>query len=278
MRFPLLKTFLTLQLAFFANLPNARSAEQGFASNMDGIRITAVSAVPHHAQTDDGSAGLCNKVIEQPTSKEGQAVLAQGWYVTAEISAGSLHVVSFVGGAEEGTSGSCLLTDGNIAFFKAGVLKAIAYVKKGADLSIGSVQLQQDGDIRILDGDYLTQPVAVVHLGSQGTVTIQELAALEKVCNGTATVPKINGLPINEARLRLKEAGWSPRASKNVAETEDQRAFALAKQGLTEVDSCSGSGFGYCSFDYVSAAGRLSVTTVGDAEWPSVSAYDVSCD
>lgn len=51
----------------------------------------------------------------------------------------------------------------------------------------------------------------------------------------------------------------------------------LVRRGVPEVEDCSGTGFGFCGYGYRGAAGRLSVTTVGDNDFPSVSGYEVHC-
>ena len=55
------------------------------------------------------------------------------------------------------------------------------------------------------------------------------------------------------------------------------REAELMKRGVVEVDGCSGTGFGYCSYGYESPAATLSLATVGDADDPAVSSYDVRC-
>jgi hypothetical protein len=47
--------------------------------------------------------------------------------------------------------------------------------------------------------------------------------------------------------------------------------------GVTEVASCSGTGFAFCSYDYKRPEAALAVTTVGDNEDPSVAEYAVRC-
>lgn len=54
----------------------------------------------------------------------------------------------------------------------------------------------------------------------------------------------------------------------------------LKAAGIYEVQSCSGTQFGYCSFGYEGQFAELSVVTVGEGEpssTPQVARYSVSC-
>ncbi|WP_196258157.1 hypothetical protein [Pelagibacterium limicola] len=252
----------------------AENAAPRFQSQVEGLAITAVSSVPAFKGRDDEQRCF----DPMPESREAVSVQAKGWQVTGEAEAGGYRLVSFAGSMEQGTSGSCLLGDGNIALFRDGDVQAIAYATQGASLSIGYIQALEPDDIRILDGDFLTQPVADMRFDDDGSVRIEKLAASESVCTGLGQVPNIYGLPINRARSVLGEAGWEPSPARHPGGHSDGRASTFASQGLTEVDDCSGTGFGYCQFFYEGTPGLLAVITAGDDEWPSVVRYSVDCD
>ena len=102
------------------------------------------------------------------------------------------------------------------------------------------------------------------------------MAKLDRVCDGTAQLPNLYGMPIAKARNLLTQHGWKPVARNR---TQDEIGYAitdLVRQGFTEVDDCSGTGFGFCRFDYAGPAGTLGVTTVGDGDSP-VADYTVQC-
>jgi hypothetical protein len=245
-------------------------------SAVDAIRIAAVSTLPSNSATTD-DATFCNRFIQTPSMASAQAVRDAGWFVTGQTQVGGYEAVSFVGGLRAGTSGICLLDDGNVALFKEGAIRAIAYGKKGVPNAIGMIRADA-GLVKIHDGEVLHQPAAVLHVARDGAVSIDPLPASEAVCNGAATVPNIQNLPINNARDMLAKAGWTPSPrTRPVREAEDMRAFDFAKRGVKEVDSCAGTGLGFCNFAYKGPAGRLSVTTVGEAEWPTVASFDVTC-
>lgn len=255
----------------------AAQSAPAFTSDVGGLRIVATSILPTQRADADG-ARFCSEYVHEPVSPGARAARDAGWLVTGEATLSGYQAVSFVGGLEPGTSGTCQMNNGNVALFKGEALQAIAYADNSGNQSIGYIKAV-DGGLRILDGDILNAPVADIHVGQDGSVTLAPVAAEDRVCNGAGMVPDINELPINEARDRLIKAGWTPAPRPQpVREVEDPRAAALAARGVTEVDSCSGTGLGYCSFDYNGPAGRLSVTTVGDGEWPTVARYGVDCD
>ncbi len=242
------------------------------------LRIVATSSVPTRAATPSGGGSGCAPQVIAPRSAGGAAVKAKGWIVTAEQEGGGYDVVSFVGAMEPGTSGTCVLREGNVAFFKGGQLRALAYAPQGASRSIGSIERLDTGDLRILDGDFVVQPLADIRFGSGGAVSIADPAKSDKVCSGRADVPNVRGMSIDKARSVLGKAGWRPATDRADPSKRDDRAERLYRSGVIEAESCSGTGLGYCSFAYRGAAGSLSVTTVGDGEWPVVSDYGVTCN
>ncbi|KMS56103.1 hypothetical protein V474_14045 [Novosphingobium barchaimii LL02] len=261
-----------------ADASEAPTTEAGpvLRSEVKGLRIVAASTVPSHP---DSGADQCGPQVDGLRSAAAKAVQAKGWNVTGEAAVGGYDVVSFVGTTEQGTSGSCLLTEGNVGLFKGGVLKAIAYMGKGpgTTTSIGSLKRIEGNAIRILDGDFVPQPLADIRFADNGAVTVAALPKSDKVCGGEGTLPNIQSMPINKAHAVLVKAGWVPSPSLPGDEQRDDRAAELFEKGIKEAESCSGTGFGYCSFGYLGRAGRLSVTTVGDAEWPTVASYGVTC-
>jgi hypothetical protein len=241
------------------------------------VPLQRLPRAPASAAGEDRAS--CGHLLATPRSPAGRQVAEAGWGVTMEVGIGPYQAVSFVGAFERGTSGSCQLGEGNIGIFRGAELAAIAYAPANASRTIGRVvALEQEG-LRIWDGDFLSQPVADLRLGADGSLTILPLAAEEAVCNGAARVPNIYGKPINEARTLLERSGWAPVVSPGRAERErlDGRVAALVRRGVPEVEDCSGTGFGFCGYTYRGAAGTLSVTSVGDDDSPAVSGYQARC-
>ncbi|HTM78965.1 MAG TPA: hypothetical protein VL133_15235 [Devosia sp.] len=245
---------------------------------MAGIAISELSQLPPAPATAD-APGFCTHLTIKPASQGGLEAERAGWAVTGEVEIGELTAVSFVGGFEPGTSGSCLLRDGNVGFFVGKALIAVAYAPRSSPLTVGRIERFGTDGVRIWDGDYLPQPIADVHLDTPDAITIEALAAKEVFCDGGAIVPNIYGMPIAEARKTISQHGWVP-VEPAAGEWPDQRSAELAALGLTEVTGCSGTGFGFCGFEYRSAQARLSVSTVGEAQPPAtppVSGYSVTC-
>jgi hypothetical protein len=85
-------------------------------------------------------------IIEDPSKSAGKALRAAGWAVTREATAGECDAISFAGGVETGTSGTCTYTDGSMDLFKDNAIKA------------------QDGAVKICDGDLLHEQAAVLRV------------------------------------------------------------------------------------------------------------------
>ncbi|WP_047099804.1 PASTA domain-containing protein [Sphingomonas sanxanigenens] len=248
-------------------------AAAAFTSSVAAVRIAPLAVLPR-APADAGE-GDCSHLLQAPRSAAGRMVANKGWKVTAEQSIGRYQAVSFVGRVEQGTSGSCLLDAGNIALFEGTTLRAIVHGADGNTAAVGHAEPVEGGALRIWNGDFLSQPVADLAVGANGGATVTAPAPEERVCRGKGAVPNIYGMPIDKARAALGRAGWTPVRADMVP--TDPRAADLIRHGVIEAEDCSGTGFGYCGFAYRGAAGRLSVTTVGDAAMPEVSGYGVTC-
>ncbi|MFD2649374.1 hypothetical protein ACFSX5_16430 [Devosia albogilva] len=254
--------------------PAADSLPQG----MDGLVVVELRRLPPPPEPVE--AGFCDHLLVEPGTAGGVEVAALGWAVTGEVSLGGFEVVSFVGGFEPGTSGSCRSNDGNVALFESDQLRWLVYGEKGASGRIGSIQPFEDRAIRIWGGDFLPQPVADLHVDASGAISLAALADEEQFCDGEATVPNIYGMPIAAAREELASAGWGPLLGILPGEPADSRAEALKAAGIYEVQSCSPTGFGFCSFRYSGQFSELSVVTVGEgapSATPEVARYSVSC-
>lgn len=274
----LLVAGMTLAFATSANAQahTAQSAQLDkfiTVSQVSGIEIVRLAELPKAPKKSEETVSCDNWTSKTPGS-EARAVEQHGWTVTGEAELGSLQVVSFVADTEEGTSGSCLLKDGNIAFYEGGKLIALAYASKKTTLSLGRVEASGDV-LRFWDGELVQQPVADVKLVGGKGIVITALPNEEKFCSGQVTVPNVYNVPIILARMMLKEHGWQPEQSK---EELDSASKSLVDMGITEVDGCAGTGFGFCGFAYKNAGNSLSVATVGDSpDTPSVISYDVKC-
>ncbi|MBF0680309.1 MAG: hypothetical protein IR164_15390 [Devosia sp.] len=247
-------------------------------SGMDGLVVVELTRLPPAPQPVEPA--LCDHLLVEPRTAGGAKAKALGWAVTGEVSLKGFDVVSFVGGVEPGTSGSCQTSDGNVALFDGEQLHWLVYGEKGAGARIGSVQSFENAAIRIWDGEFLPQPIADLHVDKGGAISLVALADVEQFCDGQAAVPNIYGMPIASAREELASAGWGPILGIHPGEPADTRAEALKASGIYEVQSCSPTGFGSCSFRYSGQFAELSVVTVGEGaglSTPAVARYDVAC-
>ncbi len=248
-------------------------------SQVPGLEIVALADLPA-APGDAGDREACKfDLLEAVTTTAGKAVAAKGWGVTAEKSFGAWTAVSFLGGCEPGTSGSTLFTDGNVGFYEGDQLVALIYASDDEALPIGRVESRGADGLRLWSGDWLPQPMADIGRVGQTGIGVVEPSGNEVVCGGAGRVPYVYGMPIDKARTVLAEAGWEP----SVGDAPEPGTFvaSFVAAGVPEVDDCSGTGFGFCRFDYTGPAGLLGVTTAGEGgengELPSVVGFGVDC-
>ncbi|MDO5530319.1 MAG: hypothetical protein Q4F71_13025 [Paracoccus sp. (in: a-proteobacteria)] len=212
----------------------------------------------------------------------GQIAHDLGWQVLSELVVDGLAVVSFAGQTAPSTSGTCVVTDGNLGIFRGSTLLGLFYTdptltaQDGEPLAqIGALEPAGPGRVRVLIGDQLALPLGDLVVNAHEGATLEPVAASTEVC-GARAVPDIYGQPILEARDLLGAAGWAP-----VPVPEDERdpGEFFAANGITEVSHCAGSGMGYCGFNYRNDSGdTLFVVTGGDrAEYAPVLRYEASC-
>lgn len=244
-------------------------------SSVEGVEVAPLASVPK-APPESGERALCDRFVVEPKSAAGRLVAGAGWAVTGEARLGRFQAVSFAGRFTQGTSGSCEIGAGNIGIFEGQSLRAVAYARKGFSRSIGRLVPFGDG-LRLWDGGFLPQPLADLRLDAAGDgVSVVPLAPLEAFCGGKGLVPNVYGQPITRARELLRQAGWRP-VKGPAPDDPRSREGDLVKMGVSEVEACSGTGFGFCSYGYARDGITLSVTTVGDADDPSVSGYFADC-
>ena len=264
----------------FYNVAQAQTAPE-IASDVPELRIVALDSLPNAPAAASDVDGCRHLLVENVRTPAVQAVAAKGWGVTAEAPFGAWTAVSFVGGYVQATSGTCELLGGNVGLFQGDTLQVLIFGADDLTPKIGLIEALEDGALRIFNGDLIPYPVADLRLAGTAGMAIMPPARQDPVCNGTAQLPFIYGLPIDIARARLAEAGWQPVPTPPADTAFFGMASALAAEGIVEVTNCAGTGFGFCSFAYNGPAGQLSVTTAGegreDGSLPSVVGYGVTC-
>lgn len=206
------------------------------------------------------------------SSQGGMLVKNSGWVVTSEASTDGFDAVSFAGKVDRGTSGSCYVTDANVGLFRDGNLEAIIYGVSPRFQGVTSVNISPHGHLRLY-GDVInySTPIADVLIESN-VISAVRLPAIERFCDGSVQVPNVRGQLIMEARNSIMGAGWRP-----VLAEESGYLEPLVEAGVVETQSCSGTGFGLCSFAYSHPTGpTLYVGSMGES--PEISDYDVVCE
>ena len=239
-------------------------------SDISGVSLVALGALPH--SPENGSRPeYCAGYRAQKLTAVGTMVAKLGWIVTSEAPLGRYEVVTFASGFTPGTSGMCFARNANIAVFDGASLVALAYSSHSAAFPLGVVEPLESGALLVWT-DPPGFPVGELHDGNNG-LRLTATAPERTFCNRRAVVPNVYGRPLGAARKILIAHGWRPWRSR---ERLYDRAAQLAKQGIIEAESCSGTGVGYCSFNYGGPAGVLRVITNG--EWrPDVVSYSVAC-
>ncbi|NJS15896.1 MAG: hypothetical protein HC787_00440 [Nostocaceae cyanobacterium CSU_2_110] len=77
--------------------------------------------------------------------------------------------------------------------------------------------------------------------------------------NPLESIPSLRqGMPYEQARQILIDAGWQATFNRfPLAATQTQTDLIVNKKGWVELESCSGSGLGLCTFQFKNAAGRI---------------------
>lgn len=247
------------------------------ASDIAGASLVPLSALPRspeHGSLDD----FCSGYSAKTTSAAGRQVATLGWIVTSEASLGRYQVVTFASGFERGTSGICFPRNANVAIFNGTDLIALAYTARAADWHLGIAEPLESGALLIWEGSGVGMPIGELR-EENGGLRLTRVAAEHTFCHGRAVVPNVYGKPLDVARKILLSHGWKPLRPR---ETPDGLGVgkALVKRGIVEVEACSGTGVGYCAFNYRSPAGVLRTITVGGDPEPAnnnLVRYGVTC-
>ncbi|CAB3764102.1 hypothetical protein B7G54_26030 [Burkholderia puraquae] len=106
---------LAVPAAAQANAPAPR-----VVSELKDIRMKALADLPGAASPVDRDS--CPQSVIQPKSAAAKLVAAQGWAVMSDVPLAPYRAVSFAGRMEPATSGTCSITQGNVAVFENGKL------------------------------------------------------------------------------------------------------------------------------------------------------------
>ena len=249
----------------------ARATGYAFRSTVPGASFVRLGQLPTATPYGDISEH-CSELIQAATTLGGRLAEQRGWRVVEEKRFHGLDAVLVVRGFEEGTSSHCFSRDPNVAFFQGDRLVGVLY-SRGPD-GFGMNALENVGRHLRVWGDL--SPVGQFNL--DGTdLTFDPVTGSDEVCGGRYRVPAVFNRDYASARPILRRSGWVPRPR---TEESAERIRAPWLAPFPEVDDCSGTGYGFCGFDWVSERGdaRLAIITAGGADDPMVISYGVSCD
>lgn len=242
--------------------PPASAQSVRVHAEVAGTSLVALSVLPRSPETAPVPEFCAHYRLDAATlSPAGRAVETLGWYAMSDAPLGRYRVVSFASGFDPGTSAICTPRHTNLGIFDGTKLVALAYLARSAQWQFGTLDPLETGGLLIGEGERVGGPVAELHQQDEG-LALTEVAASRTFCGGRATVPNVFGKSIATARQRLIAAGWQPvRPAEQPG--PDDAAASLAKHGVIEAASCSGTGVGYCGYTYRNASADLSVVTVG---------------
>lgn len=276
---PVLRWIAALALVS-STLPAAAATAPDVRSDVAGIHIVAATTLPAPRRPMRfGPDHFCrNGVIDPPKTAAGKQAASLGWLVSSEQQAAGYTAIGVFSRGGQGTSGTCFIEDGNIVIYHDAQPVAIVYgdapKEDEGGLIGGVVATLTTGRLRILDWTPATAASADIVLAAD-RIDVVAIADREIAC-GDITLPNLRNRSIPEMRKLLAPFGWSPAKSTGIEEDVGAEVSAYRRQGLTEVQDCAGTGYGFCSVRYTHRGGTvLNVTTMGDE--PSVARYSVTC-
>ena len=203
-----------------------------------------------------------------------ESIADKGWAILSEVEFAQYLLIGFAGKMESSTSGSCFISESNIAIYEKDILVGVLYLNESTQSDIGSMRLMDGGFVRVFSGDLIQIPSAEITLG-YNKLYVQPVSKFTAYCNGRSIVPNIIGQNILEGRSILFNLGFSP-VTRNDPDVISWRQYLL-NEGISEVDGCSGTGFAFCAFDYENEGSNLTVVTAGEDDYPEIVRTMIEC-
>ena len=283
-------TCLLAGMAFAAPESPAQPARVTVSSELSNLRIAAPDTLPQAPPTAAGLDSFCQNQAIEPATPGGKLAAARGWIVTSEAPLGPYTAIGLFSNGTNGTSGVCVIENGHIAVWQGEHLLAVVYGARLPEEVYGrDAGMQIVGGVRPLENtppavriwDWLGGGPTADLVLDQNRLQVRLLAASDSVCHGRNTVPNIFGLHMRQAREKLALQGWLPSQQdidgKPYDNDPDSDTVKYRKEEhMMEVQSCSGTGMGYCNLHYHHANGaRLRVTSAEHLEWAAF--WTVKC-
>lgn len=265
--------FLCIACIFFQSELNAEVVK--IDNVIQNFVYVPITKIPNGPKPKLGQYQCKYFVIEEDKLKSPEAKMIKnlGWEVLSETKFANYTLVAFAGEFIDGTSSTCMISQSNIAIYSDEDLLGLIYLNSPEATQIGKLVLSDAGYIRIFSGGYIQLPNVEIHLKEHGLVLTHQ-SNFTPYCNGASILPNVIGLDILKARELLFKYGFKP---SNLA---DQSIPAwrenLLDEGIFEVDSCSGTGFAFCRFNYSNDISSVGLITAGEDEIPTVVRDDVN--
>jgi hypothetical protein len=243
---------------------------------LNSFRFSALSSLPKGPSPDISGSPCTYFVVPKLDQKfkSSQFIQDKGWAILSEVRLAQYHFIAFAGSFDPSTSGACIISQSNIAIFEKEQLLGVVYLDDLENSLIGNLRLMDAGFIRVFSGDMIQEPVADIQLSLNG-FEMKTMSDLTAYCNGGSILPSIIGTNIIEARNALFDYGFEPiEATEPLVISWRQYLFDY---GIREVDSCSGTGFAFCSFSYENESGFVDLITAGEDDFPTVVRSRVKC-
>ena len=193
----------------------------------------------------------------------------KGWRVLAEVQLAQYKLIAFAGKFEPGSSGTCAISESNIAIFENDKLLGVIYLESSKETLIGHLELMDAGFVRVYSGRFIWELVAELHLGPEGLALTTPISEFTAHCNGKAIVPNTLGENIADGREVMFEFGFTPIPFEQMPGSWTNEYFP----GINELVGCS-NGITFCGFRYENEHSRVWLTTIGDTE---IVRNEVSC-
>ena len=141
---------LTLLLSVgMASVGQTSSNSVEVINNVTELEFSYLNAIPMGPLRSNFDRGWCDSSIVGPNTISGKNISKKGWGILSEQTLGPYDFVSFAGEFKDGLSGSCIISQGNVAIFKAGELIGVIYTSSKDDELIGKLWIAEGGVVQL---------------------------------------------------------------------------------------------------------------------------------
>lgn len=248
--------------------PAVAAASEQALGEAGGLRLEALGEVPAPPADGEAEVEVGGDCSVAPESAEARAAEAKGWKVFAEREWQGHRVVGVAVAPGVAAGMGCTSGGGRLLFFRDGrpVAQLLEPGARASQIDSGvqgfddGEDARRRGDAALGVFDWAVQRARVrVENGALGLAALPET---DRYCGGRVAVPRVESIELKQARERLLARGWRAAPPKR---EEPGFVSGMVESGYPEVEDCSGTGQGFCSFAYRNEAGdRLTLVTAGE--------------